>query len=380
MELRKPAFEQGPIRPPNEANSLLLRVTRNCPWNRCLFCPVYKTKKFSRRSPEEIKNDINAMHESLEKVRDISRAQGSGGRVTRQVAAMVHAEYPELFSMAFWQYHGGKNVFLQDGDSLLLPVEQLTDVLYYLKGKFPGIDRITTYARSKSLLRRSVEELAALKKAGLNRIHVGLESGNDSVLDYMKKGVTGAEHVEAGLRVKEAGIALSEYVLLGLGGKDLWREHALDTAAVLNKIDPDFIRVRTLAVRPKTPLGEKVDSGEFRLQNDDEVVREEKLLIKNLEGLGSQVFSDHILNLLEEINGKLPGDKDLMLEVIDSYLDAPERKRELFRLGRRSGYLRSLADLDNSNLLFVVEDIYRQVESSGMSVDDYIAQLMRRFV
>ncbi len=380
MAISKPAFEQGPIRPPNEANSLLLRLTRNCPWNRCLFCPVYKTKKFSRRSLDEIKNDIYAIADSVEKITEISHSRGSGGKVDRQTVALIHAEYPELMSVAFWQYHGGETVFLQDGDSLLLPVEQLIEILGLLKEKFPKINRITTYARSRTLLRRSVEELASLKKAGLNRIHVGLESGNDAVLDLMKKGVTASQHIEAGLRVKDAGLSLSEYVLLGLGGEKLWREHALDTAEVLNKIDPHFIRIRTLAVRPNSPLAELVEKGDFKILPDDQVVREEALLIDNLEGIKSTIYSDHILNLLEEVCGKLPEEKSKMKNIIDSYLNMPKRDRELFRLGRRTGYFRTLTDMENEALVSTVEDIYRQVKNSGFSVDQYITQLLQRFV
>ncbi len=380
MALSKPVFEQGPIRPPNEANSLLLRLTRNCPWNRCLFCPVYKTKKFSRRSPEEIKSDIYAIAGAVEKIKEISSSMGQGGEINRQTVALIHAEYPELLPVAFWQYHGGETVFLQDGDSLNLPVEHVLEILGLLKEKFPGVNRITTYARSRTLLRRSVEDLSKLKEAGLNRIHVGLESGNDAVLDFMKKGVTGSQQIEAGLRVKEAGLSLSEYVVLGLGGENLWREHALDTAKVLNKIDPDFIRIRTLSVRENSPLAELVEKGDFKLLPDEQVVREEALLIDHLEGIESTVYSDHILNLLEEVCGKLPEEKQKMQNVIARYLNMPERKRELFRLGRRAGYFRALADMDNQSLLSTVENMYRQVKNSGISVDQYIVQLLRRFI
>ncbi len=195
--MSKVTFEQGPIRPPNEANSLLLRLTRNCPWNRCLFCPVYKNEKFSRRDIEEIKNDIHAISEAVKRTRAVSEEMGFNGEINRQTVAMVSARYPELLSVAFWQFHGGKTVFMQDADSLLLPVEQLIEILNLLKEKFPNVERITTYARSRSLLRRSVKELISLKESGLTRIHVGLESGNDQVLEFMKKGVSGKQQAEA---------------------------------------------------------------------------------------------------------------------------------------------------------------------------------------
>jgi len=374
-------FEQGPIRPPSEAGSLLLRVTRNCPWNRCLFCPVYKNEKFSKRSIEEIKKDIFAIVEAAEEVKAVSEVNGLNGNIIdRQVVARIQSERPELLQVAFWLYQGGENVFLQDGDSLLLPVDQLTEILELLIAKFPTIKRITSYARSKTLLKRSVEELKRLKKAGLNRIHVGLESGNDQVLDFMKKGVTGAEHIEAGRRVKEAGLSLSEYVILGLGGERWWREHALDTAEVINQINPDFIRVRTLAVPKVSPLYEKIVQGEFKLLPDDDVIREEKLFIENLQGINSEFYSDHILNLLEDVSGKLPEDKNKMLGIISQYQSLPADQREKFRLGRRTGYYRTISDMQNSSLGDPVERNYRHLQDKGMSVDDYIKQLMLRFI
>ncbi len=380
MVLSKPSFEQGPIRPPNEANSLLLRLTRNCPWNRCLFCPVYKTKDFSRRSMEEVKADVHHIAEDKEKIKEISRQEGYGGEINRAVVARVHAGFPELLPVAFWQYHGGETVFLQDGDSLQLPADQVAEILVLLKEKFPEISRITTYARSRTILRRSVEELKTLQQAGLDRIHVGMESGSDQVLAFMKKGVTGAQHLEAGQRVKEAGLSLSEYVLLGLGGQGMWRDHAQETAKVLNGIDPHFIRFRTLAIHSNTPLAEEVRKGNFKPLHDDEVIREQALLIDNIEGITSYIYSDHILNLLEEINGRLPEEKPRLKNTLDSYLNLPNRKRELFRLGRRAGYFRTLADMDNPSLKTAVESIYQEVKSGGYSIDDYIKQLLRRFI
>ncbi len=380
MVVNKFDFEQGPIRPPSESNSLLLRLTRNCPWNRCLFCPVYKEKKYSRRGLEDIKSDIEAVASAVDKIKGISHTHGFGGEINRQTAALVQSEHPELFQVAFWLYHGGENVFLQDADSLLLPVPQVAEILGLLKEKFPTVKRITTYARSRTLLRRSVEDFNLLRKAGLNRIHVGLESGSDEVLEYMQKGVNGAQHIEAGKRVKSAGISLSEYVILGLGGVKMWREHALDTARVLNEINPDFIRVRTLAVPASSPLSQKVQQGEFELLADDGIIREEALLVDNLEGIESHFYSDHILNLLEEVNGKFPQDKAAMQEIINRYLTMPAEQRERFRLGRRTGYYRTLADMQNAALDISVERIYRQLQKEEVSVDDYIRQLMLRYI
>jgi len=373
-------FEQGPIRPPSEAGSLLIRLTRNCPWNRCLFCPVYKDEKFSRRSVAQIKADINAIAEAVERIKSIGSPGGLPGRITRQTVAGVQSEYPELLQIAYWLYGGGKNVFLQDGDSLLLPLKDLLDILSFLKEKLPSIDRITTYARSKTLLRFSQPDMELLRDHGLSRVHVGLESGCDKVLDFMKKGVVGEQHVEAGSRVKAAGLSLSFYVILGLGGLPLWREHALDTAKVVNQVNPDFIRMRTLAIHPASPLYQHSLIGDFIPLSDDQVIREELLFIESLEGIESYFVSDHILNLLEEVEGQLPVAKELMLGIIRRYLNWPAEKREIFRLGRRTGYFRYLNDIEHKELAQPVEKYYTQLQSQNITIDEQIRQLMLRFI
>jgi radical SAM superfamily enzyme YgiQ (UPF0313 family) len=380
MALRKLYYEQGPIRPPSEAYSLLLRLTRNCPWNQCLFCPVYKGEKFSRRKLSEIKADIVAMADATQLIKEISVNNGYKGAITSQVVNLVKAENPGLIQLALWLYHGGTDAFLQDGDSLLLPAGDLVDIICFLKEQLPSINRITTYARSRTVLRRSVEELKSIKEAGLSRIHVGLESGNDQVLSFMRKGVSGAQHVEAGKKIKSAGLSLSEYVIIGLGGRDLWREHALDTAKTLNLINPDFIRLRTLAVPASTPLYREIELDNFRPLADDDLIREEELFIKTLEGINSYIFSDHILNLLEEVTGRLPEDKASMLQIISDYLSLPDQQRELFKLGRRTGYFRRIGDLNNQSLYQPVEKIYRQLEEKGLTVDKYIEDLILRFI
>ena len=149
----------------------------------------------------------------------------------------IYHHEPNLLQIAFWLYRGGKNVFLQDGDNLTMPADKLAEILIFIREQFPTVERITTYTRAKTAGRRSVAELAMLKEAGLTRVHVGLETGYNPLLDYMRKGITAEEHIEAGLKIKEAGLSLSEYVILGLGGRSMWKEHALETAKVLSKID-----------------------------------------------------------------------------------------------------------------------------------------------
>lgn len=378
-------FEQGPIRPPSEARSLLIRVTRNCPWNRCEFCNIYKGKTFSRRSLQDVKADIQAARAVYDEIQALSWRMGLAGRVEDSLIQVIWSD-PRRYgdshrSVAAWMYFGAKSVFLQDANSLVLETEELVEILRFLRQSFPSIQRVTSYARSSTLRRKSVEELKALKEAGLDRIHVGMESGFDPLLKFMQKGVTAQGHVEAGRKVVESGISLSEYMLLGLGGRRWWKEHAVESARVINQINPHFIRIRTLTVRPGMPLNEKILSGEFQLQSEEEIVREERLFIESLEGITSQVASDHILNLLEEVEGRLPEDKDRMLRVIDEYLGLSDRDKLVYNLGRRGHAYRSVKDLADLALRRRVEAaLDRFMQEHAQDLDSAFNQLRNEFI
>jgi len=380
-----PEIEQGPIRPPSEAHSLLLRVTRNCSWNHCEFCHIYKGERFTPRTVEEVKKDIDTIHAMVSEIRSLSWSRGSGGEITATLASSILNRphiLPEGYrSVILWLYRGGKNVFLQDANNLILRTQDLVEILAYLRKTFPSVERITTYSRAKTVSRKTVDELRELHDAGLSRIHMGLESGYDRLLEFVKKGVTARDHIDAGRKVKEAGISLSEYIMPGLGGKSMWREHAIETARVLNQIDPDFIRVRTLKVLKIMPLYRKIESGELELLSDDEIVAEERLLIENLDGIHSRLVSDHILNLLEELEGDFPEAKDRMLATIDRYLALDRAERENFRLGRRSGYYRSLDDLGNPDLRARVDQIRNRIETEKPGqFEQIISDLMESFI
>ncbi len=378
------SFELGPIRPPSEAKSLLVRVTRNCPWNKCAFCITYKGKHFSKRSVSEVKRDIDSMARIAERVREMSWKIGCGGSVDETVIhylmGMGFDEYHMM--IAGWLLFGGKTVFLQDANQMAYPTDGLCEILEYLREKFPSIERVTTYARSRTIAKRkSVDDLKALKKAGLNRVHVGLESGDGVVLEFIKKGATPDEHVEAGLKVMEAGMELSEYVILGLGGKKWWKQHAENTAKVLSRISPHFIRIRTLKVIPGTPLYDAQLSGEWVPQTEDERIREEKILIENLDCRGSYFVSDHILNLLEEVEGRLPEDKEKLLGVIDRYLSLPEDRMKNFKVGRRLGIYRFLDDMLDPELYEKVERYVKGVERRYEGgVEEFVDRVMERFI
>ena len=380
-----PSIEQGPIRPPSEAHSLLLRVTRNCSWNRCEFCHIYKGQRFSPRTVAEVKQDIDNIKAIVSEIKAASWSRGSGGSITRSVADSI-LNRPQMYqegyrSILLWIYTDMKNVFLQDANNLILRTKDLVEILNYLKQAFPSVGRVTTYSRARTIARKSVDELRDLRNAGLSRIHVGLESGYDPLLSYVQKGVTAKELIDAGRKVKEAGISLSEYIMPGLGGKSMWREHAVETAKVLNRINPDYIRVRTLKALSIMPIYRKIESGDMHLLSDDEIVAELKLLIENLDGITSRFVSDHILNLLEELEGEFPDGKEKLLAVIERYQALTDPERMNFRLGRRAGFYRALDDMEKPELRNQVDLIMRRIETENPgSLDQVVSELMENFL
>ena len=343
------SLEQGPIRPPNEARSLLLRVTRNCPWNQCLFCPVYKGEKFSLRTVEEVKKDIQTARDIADDIKALSWRFGMSGMITNPIISHIISsnKYSLSYkSVALWLYYGTGACFLQDADNFVIETKDFVDILRFLREKFPDLSRVTTYSRSRTLSRKSLTEMKEIKDAGLDRVHVGLESGYDPLLKFIKKGVTAAQHIDAGKKVIEAGMSLSEYIMPGLGGEAMWKEHAVETARVLGEINPHYIRLRSLRVPNHTLLYQKVKNGEFKMLTDDQVVEEIKLFVQSLDNtITSTITSDHIMNLLEEVKGKLPEEKENMLNVIKKYQDLPETDRIVYRIGRRGGAYSSPDDL-----------------------------------
>lgn len=383
-EMNEITFEQGPIRPPSEAGSLLLRFTRNCPWNKCSFCPVYKNTTFSRRSLEEIKKDIDSAAAIVESLRSRSERLGYRGKMTREALGAIFSgsRYnDQVRHVAVWLHAGRGSVFIQDANSLVLPAAMLSEALRYLREKIPGVGRITSYARSSTLAGKSPAELLEVREAGLDRIHIGMESGSDRVLAFVNKGVTAKQHIEAGRKVIEAGMELSEYIMPGLGGAELSREHATESARVLNAINPHFVRLRSLRVPSRAPLFGDMRDGRFVPVTDDEAVGEIRLFLSLLEGIESRIVSDHIMNLLEEVTGKLPEDKDAMLAVIDRYLAMPPDEKLLFRLGRRGGGLRSLDELNDPVMRQRLATAMRQLGSeTGGNVEKIITELADQYI
>ena len=278
-------YEGTIYRPPSESHSLLIQCTIGCPHNRCTFCAMYKDKKFRIRSVADIRQDLNSARE----------------------------------------YYGEnvQSLFLPDGNTILMKTVELVEILSYARQLFPRLSRITMYGSAQFLNLKSLEELTALREAGLDRIHSGMESGDDVTLKRICKGSTAEQIVAAGRKVIQAGMELSEYVLIGIGGQERTREHALESARVLNAINPDFIRLRTLIPMPGTPLFESYQKGEFHLLGPHQALEETRLFIDNLTVDATQLFSDHHSNYAW-VHGRLPVDKTRMIGKIDELLLMPE--------------------------------------------------------
>lgn len=375
-------FEQGPIRPPSEAASLLLRLTRNCPWNRCTFCPVYKDSQFSPRPVEHILEDLNQIARHLKTLKEYDKMYGRIGYadLDRLSGSLSDQDQLAFYAAYSWFESGMRSIFLQDADSLVLKPDVIFQVLNKIRELFPGVRRITSYARSHTLDRIPLEILENMASAGLNRIHIGLESGSDKVLERVCKGADQAMHIRAGLKVRHAGIELSEYVMPGLGGKELSREHAIETAKTLNRINPDFIRLRSLAIPHGAPLYSDWEKGLFIQLKDVEVAEEIYLLLDHLDQVTGSLHSDHILNLLQDVAGNLPQDRRKMMERIAYFLNLPPEEQMYYQVGRRLGLFSSLDELDNAEKKGKVLSAISYYGINPENVDEVIDRMMRRFI
>ncbi len=333
-------FEQGPIRPPSEADSLLVRVSRNCPWNRCAFCPVYKGEKFSSRSVEEVLED--------------------------------------LVSLKALRGDSPRTVFLQDANPMLTRPDDLVQILEAIHSMFPRVERVTAYARAHTLARRTPEQLRRLRAAGLDRVHIGLESGCDEVLTLVAKGSARAEQIRGGQKAKEAGFEVSEYVMPGLGGVRWSDQHADDTASALVEIRPDFVRLRSTVVIPGTPLAQLEQEGAFTALSEIELVREIRRFLGGLAGLQTRLESDHAMNLLMELQGDLPRDLPRLVALCDAFLELDPAEQRRFILARRLHLVSDLADPGLGGVRDQLDRVLRQVDDQGLDMEAIYRELKQR--
>ncbi len=288
-------YEGMIIRPPSEAYSLLLQVTVGCSHNKCTFCRAYKDKKFRIKTFEEIEEDII-----------------EAGR-----------------------YGAIEKVFLCDGDALIIPQKKLVPIMESINTHVRGVERIGTYANTKAVLRKSPEELKELREMGLSIAYLGLETGNDLLLEKVRKGVNTAQMIEAAGRIKDAGITLSVTVLLGIGGTGMSREHAIDTARVLTEMDPDFVGALTVMVVPGTELHEEQKAGKFELPDTFGFLEELGIMVGQSNFTNCYFTSNHASNYLP-IRARMPQEKEETVRLISNVIES--RNKNILR----PEYLRGL--------------------------------------
>lgn len=279
-------------RPPSEAYSLIIQATLGCSQNKCTFCSMYKSKKFTIKPLEQIKKEIDFFRIYVKKA---------------------------------------ERIFLADGDALIMPMKTLKEIFIYINEKFPEAERISLYGSPKSILLKTPEELLELKNLGLGLIYLGVESGSDKILSSVKKGASREEIITAGKKVKKVGIPLSVTAIAGLGGKENSSEHALETAALISEINPDYFGVLTLMLEEGTELLEEYKKGNFIPLSSSEILEETTLMIKNINVKEKCIFrSNHASNYVS-LKGTLPYEKENILKTIDSALENNEIKSEFLR-------------------------------------------------
>lgn len=287
-------YEGKVYRPPSESKSVIIQATIGCSHNKCTFCSMYKEDQFRIRKTEEIIEGINSARIDY---RNISR------------------------------------VFLADGDALMIKTEELVKILHYIKNIIPECERIGIYASPKSIMTKSIEELKILKAAGLSIAYLGLESGSDEILEDINKGATSDEIIHEANKLKDANILLSVTLISGLGGKEKWKQHAIESAKAINQIQPDFLGLLTLMIEPGTKMYDDVNSGDFQLLNPEEIAVETLLLLENLDVEGCIFRSNHASNYIS-LKGTLNHDKDIMIKQLKQAIDG--------EVGFKDEYLRGL--------------------------------------
>ena len=280
-------------RPPSEAYSLIVPCTLGCSHNKCAFCIMYKDKKFSINPIEQVLSDL-----------------AEARRLYRRI----------------------ERIFLADGDALILPMDYLLQVLDYIHENFPECERVSAYASTKAIMRKTDEELRTLRERGLAMVYIGLETGNEALLKKYDKGVTVEQIIEHTLRAKAAGMITSITAINGMGGKEQSEIHAIETAQALSRIKPDYIAMLTLRVYTGTPLHDWIEHGELTMLGPKELAAENRILLQHIDSEGSIFRSNHASNYLP-LKGTLNRDREALIEQIDRALAGEVRFRRAVELG-----------------------------------------------
>ena len=290
-------YEGSIWRPPSEARSLILQATIGCSHNACIFCVSYKDREYRVRGAREIANDL--------------------------------AELPQTYKQRV------RRVFLADGNALAIDTTRLKDTLDVLRGNLPNLERVGVYGYAKDVRNKSVEDLRELRETGLGIVYLGLETGDNDLLKWARKGVTTEENISACKKIRDAGIPLSLTIILGLGGEEHSEQHAVSTAGTLNEIDPEYVGALTLMIPGGTPLHKMVDQGEFTPMKPLAIVSELKILVDNLDLTECIFRTNHASNYLP-IGGTLNRDKQAILDVIEGAIASDDESK------LRPSYMRGL--------------------------------------
>ena len=346
-------FESGIYRPPMHSFSLLLRATENCPWNKCNFCMLYRGHQFKTRPVEDILNDIDSMGAIKDSILSKTDCKGNFDMqaVNQEYFSLPTDKERECYAMVFnWAANGNMEaIFLQDGNTMVLQTEKLLKIIERIRLRLPELKIIATYGRADTICRKSSEELKALKDMGLNMIHSGYETCCDETLKVINKGFTSEQELEAGLKLKDAGITINLFYMPGNGGKDLTEKNAADSARIMRTINPEYIRIRTFMMKEGSPLYDMNNKGLFHNCTEDEKVLELRSFVDQLDGCSSYIISDHIINLLPAVEGYIDKNRKDILKYMDEYFALPELEKKRFQLARRLYYIDSWNSLPYLN-------------------------------
>ncbi|ENZ03270.1 hypothetical protein HMPREF1092_00456 [Clostridium thermobutyricum] len=282
-------YDMPLYRPPSEANSLIIQATLGCSHNKCSFCSMYKGKKFTIKPLEQIKEEI--------------------------------LEFRKIYTYV-------QRIFIADGDALIIPMNDLRELLKFIKNTFKECTRVTMYASPKSIRLKTIDELRELKNLGLEMVYMGIESGSEEILKDINKGATRDEIIQAGKKIKESDIKLSATIISGIGGKEKTNLHAKDTGSIISIIKPDYVGVLSLMIEKNTEIEEKVKNGELEILSSFEILKEIKEILKNINTDEKIIFrSNHASNYVS-LKGNLPIDKDRLIEDIDWCIENSYIKNE----------------------------------------------------
>lgn len=279
------------FRPPSEARSLIIQATVGCAHNKCSFCYMYKDDNFIIRPLEDIKKDLIEMSQ-----------YGS-----------------------YW-----RRIFLADGDALVLKTSDLLEILKTIKQYYPNIERVSSYATAGDINRKSIEELKALRDAGLEMLYIGFESGDDEILRKINKGLTYKDYVSAMAKCKEVGFKTSITIIAGLGGVELMEQNAKGTAKIISETKPDYVSYLTMRIYKNTPLYLDYINGKFNMPNAEEILQEMKIFLENVDSEGTIFRSNHASNYVL-LAGTLNEDKKGLIETIDKTLKKKNFVPEVLR-------------------------------------------------